>query len=944
MQISLLTRHLAQPFPPLQTMPHGPEDNARRTIDTMLREAGWAVQNYSQLNLGAAQGVAVREFQLDTGAADYLLFVDREAVGVIEAKAEGKTLGGVAEQSAKYSDGLPSEIPNVERPLPFLYESTGVETYFRDLRDPHARSRPVVHFHQPETLQHRAQKAKTLRERLSEMPDLQRGTLRDCQYDAILGLEKSLAENRPRSLIQMATGSGKTYMAVTQAYRLLKHAKANRILFLVDRTNLGEQTEKEFQQYSVTGDGRKFTELYNVQLLQSGIIDPASSVCISTIQRVYSMLRGGDLDAQDEEQSLYEETPTGEVRDVVYNPELPPETFDFIIVDESHRSIYNVWRQVLEYFDAFLVGLTATPSKQTFGFFKQNLVTEYPYERSVADGVNVGYDVYRIKTKITEEGSTIEAGKQVVQREKKTRRERMMELDEEMEYQSSQLDRDVTAEDQIRTVIQMFKDKICSEIFPQRKQVPKTLVFAKDDNHAEEILHIIREEFGKGNDFAKKVTYKANDPKDVIQRFRNSVMPRIIVSVDMVSTGTDIKPLEVLLFMRDVKSSVYFEQMKGRGTRTVDPTTLQSVTGDAKRKTHFVLVDAVGVTENEKTDSKPLDRKPSVSFKKLMRGIALGSSRDEESLQSMADRLARMDRALERKDREEIESTLKESAEEDGHEATSIQSLINGLLDAADLDTQIEHAKETFDTEDPTQEEIEKAAEALIDRACAPIDDPDVRETIQEVRQRSYITLDEISQDEVLEVGPAGSYREKAKEQVQTFQAFLEENRDEITALQIFYEQPYGKRQLTLQHIKELAEAIESPPVHLTPETLWDAYAELEKDKVKGAREDVLLTDIITLVRHAMGEDEVLHHFRDDVEERFYEWLSRQDRQNRFTSEQLDWLKLVKDHLAANLTIEMEDLQYGPFQDKGGAVKAVQLFGRDELTDIFDELNDTVVA
>jgi len=421
-------------------------------------------------------------------------------------------------------------------------------------------------------------------------------------------------------------------------------------------------------------------------------------------------------------------------------------------------------------------------------------------------------------------------------------------------------------------------------------------------------------------------------------------MPRIVVSVDMISTGTDIKPLEVLLFMRDVKSSVYFDQMKGRGTRTVDPTTLQSVTGDAKRKTHFVLVDAVGVTENEKTDSKPLDRKPSVSFDRLMRGIALGSSRDEDSMQSMADRLSRLDRTLYPDDREEIEDALQESAEEMSHEATSIQTLVNTLLDAADPDKQVERAKEKFDTDDPSPEQIDEATDELIEEASRPFDDPGVRETITEVRQRSYITLDETSADEVIEVGPASNREERAKEQVQTFQEFIEENRDEITALQIFYEQPYGERHLTLEHIRELAKAIESPPVHLTPEELWDAYAQLETDKVKGAREDVLLTDIITLVRHAMGEDEDLHHFREDVEERFYEWLSQQDCQQRFSSEQLEWLEMIKDYLAANLTIDLKDFQHEPFHKKGGPVKAIQLFGKDQLKDILDELNETIVA
>ena len=297
------------------------------------------------------------------------------------------------------------------------------------------------------------------------------------------------------------------------------------------------------------------------------------------------MLKGEEeYDPENEEASLFDHLPTDRTpKDVIYNPQIPIETFDFIVTDECHRSIYNLWRQVLEYFDAFIVGLTATPSKQTLGFFNQNLVMEYNHERAVADGVNVGYEVYRIQTDITEQGSKVEAGYYVDKRDRLTRRRRWEQLDEALEYTPKQLDRSVVATDQIRTVIRTFKNKLTTEMFPGRTEVPKTLVFSKDDSHAEDIVHIIREEFGKGNEFCKKITYKTygEKPEDLIASFRNSYNPRIAVTVDMVSTGTDIKPLECLLFMRDVKSRVLFEQMKGRGTRTISYTDLKGVTPDA---------------------------------------------------------------------------------------------------------------------------------------------------------------------------------------------------------------------------------------------------------------------------------------------------------------------------------------------------------------------------
>jgi type I restriction enzyme R subunit len=928
-------------------MPHGPEDDARDKIDEMLRQAGWAVQDPDAYDPGVPeQGIALREYPFDSGPADYLLVIDREAVGVIEAKPEGTTLGGVAEQSQKYATSDPKHIPPAEEPLPFVYESTGVEINFRDMRDPQPRAREVFHFHQPETLADWIGQAETLRARLQRMPPLQHGTLRDCQYEAIEELEKSFAGNHPRSLVQMATGSGKTFMAVTECYRLLTYAKAHRILFLVDRTNLGKQTEKEFQQYTIPDSGRPFTQEYNVQHLQSSTIDDVADVCITTIQRVYSMLKGGDPDDLDEDTSAFETTPTGNIRDVLYNADIPPETFDFIIVDECHRSIYNLWRQVLEYFDAFLVGLTATPSKQTLGFFKQQLVSEYPYEKSVAHDVNVPYEVFKIRTEIGDEGSSVEAGYTVEQREKKTRRTRMQELDEELEYEASDLDRDVVAPSQIRTVLSTFRDEVRNRLFPDRSMFPKTLVFTKDDSHADDVLRILREEFEKGNRFAKKVTYTVQDPQDVIQQFRNSVYPRIMVSVDMISTGTDVKPLEILLFMRNVKSSVYFEQMLGRGTRTIDSSDLQAVSGkEAHAKTHFVLVDAVGMTENKKTDAKPLDRDPSASFDQLVRGAVEGSARDEDSMSSLGDRFARMNRSLQPEDREEIEQELSRSADERGHGVDTLAQLTEGFVRAADYDEQLARAQEKFDTEDPSEEQIEAATEELIEEACAPIEDPEVRNTIKEVRQRSYVTIDDVSRDKVIDVEhetPASA--SWAHDRIDSFEQFIEENKDEIDALEIFYNRPHGERYLTLQQIRELAQAIKQPPLETTPEELWHAYARLEEDKVKGVAEDRLLTDVISLVRHAMGEDEELEPFREEVEERFYEWLDHQDRQQRFTAEQLEWLEMIKEHLAANLTIEEDDFEYSPFEDKGGIYRAHALFDDDELDAILDELNDVVAA
>jgi len=604
----------------------GPEQKARAQIDAALVAAGWIVQDRDEMNLSAGRGVAVREFKLTTGHgfADYLLFVDGKAVGVLEAKPEGHTLSGVEVQTEKYSTGLPAGLDPPVEPLPFLYLSTGAITKFTNLLDPDPRSRRIFQMHQPATLAEwlaadtldawvksaghftaaEDTRPSSLRARLRAMPSVGRAFLFPKQLQAVINLEHSLFRNRPRALVQMATGSGKTIMAVTAAYRLIKFGGARRVLFLVDRSNLGEQAEKEFQGYRTPDDNRKFTELYNVQRLTSNTIGASAKVVITTVQRLYSMLKGEpDLDPEVEEASLFEFAGAAmkEPLPVVYNHAYPPEYFDVIVIDECHRSIYSLWRQVLEYFDAFLVGLTATPAKHTFGFFDQNLVMEYGHEQAVADGVNVDFEVYRIRTRISAQGSTIEAedGTMVGYRHRQSRKLRWEAPDEDITYGADALDRAVVAKDQIRLVARTFRDRLFTDLFPGRTEVPKTLVFAKDDSHAEDIVEIFREEFDRGNAFCQKITYKTTGkkPADLIQDFRNSYEPRIAVTVDMIATGTDIRPVEVVVFLRSIKSRVLFEQMKGRGVRVIEPTELKAVTPDAHAKTHFVIVDCVGITE-----------------------------------------------------------------------------------------------------------------------------------------------------------------------------------------------------------------------------------------------------------------------------------------------------------------------------------------------------------
>ena len=919
------------------------EARARLEIDQQLAAAGWSVQSQDSLNLSAGPGVAVREFTLEKphGRVDYLLFLNGQPAGVIEAKPEGTTLTEVEHQSGKYVAGLPDWMTPSVYPLPFIYESTGAETRFTNGYDPDARSRRVFTFHRPDTLTEWLRQIAenpdlpTFRARLKAMPPLDERGLWGKQTEAIRNVEHSLAEDRPRSLIQMATGSGKTFTAANLCYRLIKHADAKRILFLVDRSNLGKQAKLEFDKFTIQETQRKFPAEYNVQHLTSNTIDVTSRVCISTVQRIFSILRGdAELDQEVDEHSVYE-LPVAEPVEVTYNPALPPDTFDVIIIDECHRSIYGLWRQVLEYFDAHLIGLTATPTKQTFGFFRQNLVMEYSHDMAVTDGVNVDFTVYKIKTAITTAGSAIEAGEFAGYRDRQTRKIRWNAVDEPVEYTAAQLDRAVVAEDQIRTVLQTFKDKLFTELFPGRTTVPKTLIFAKDDSHADDIVQIAREVFGKGNQFATKITYRTHDgkPEDLLQAFRNSMYPRIVVTVDMIATGTDVKPLECLVFMRSVKSRTYFEQMIGRGVRVINDTDFQAVTDDAKRKDRFIVIDAVGVMDTPLAETvQPLERRPAQSLKDLFKQVAFGS-KDPQVASSIAGRLARLDKHLTKDDRDMLTGLAG---------GTDLGTIARRLVDALDPDQQIAAAEAAGQSGDD-QATVAATATAMLTQALEPLAaNPDLRNAILDVRKSYEQTIDEVSKDEVLFAGHSAEARAKASVLVSSFREYIEEHKDDIRALQVLYSRPHKER-LTFTEIKELAKAIERPPRQWTPDILWRAYEMLDESKVHGSG-GKMLTDIVSLVRYTLRQDDELVPFRDQVEKRFAAWLSAQERRGvAFTAEQLQWLTWMKENIAGELGIAPESFEYTPFAEHGGIGKAAQVFG-DRLSPLLDELTGVLAA
>jgi type I restriction enzyme R subunit len=915
------------------------EAQVRDELDRILELAGWAVQDDKDKNLFVdRRGVAIREVSTAVGRADYLLYVDQRLVGVIEAKREGADLEAAMQQAARYATGLTrsQQLSAWRASLPFRYVADGNTVRFHNALDPFPRTRDVFAVHRPDTIARWIDEAEadpsapTLRARMRRLPEtfLDPEDLRPAQVKAINGLERSLARDDPRALIQMATGAGKTYTVVSESYRLLKHAGAKRILFLVDRNNLGSQAATEFENFDTPDDGRKFTELYVVQRLAGDTVLGSANVVVSTVQRLWLALTGRPVpSADDNNESLDRYDLVDEPVEVGYNPALSPESFDLIVVDECHRSIYGKWRAVLEYFDAHLVGLTATPVMQTFGFFFQNLVSEYPYEQAVADGVNVDFDVFRIRTELGENGGTIPAETVVPMRERKTRRERYQELEEDLEWKASQLGRQVISKGQLKLVMETFRRHLFTNIFPpvgegevqrSRTHVPKTLIFAVDDNHADEIVQMVRQVFGESDDFCMKITHAAKRPAELIKAFRNSPELRIAVTVDMIATGTDIPPLECVFFLRDVKSWAYFEQMKGRGSRTVDPAEFQAVTPDAEVKERFVIVDAVGVTDSPRVDARPLNRvsERKIPLERLMAKTA-GLAMTEDEVATLAGRLARLDRQLTPEEREEVEELA----------GQPLRKIVGDLVRSVDPDEQ-ERARRIGGHEQVRQDML---------AALKPIaSNRELRDRLMSMRRAHDIVIDEVSVDEVKEARGITA-DELAIRRVSSWQQYLKDNQDEIAAFNIAFSERRDPKEV-YRRLRDLARKIERPPFQWTPARLYDAYVQLGK-AAQHPRGAAGVVDLIGLLRFELGLDEEVRPYRALVEERYAAWRARQAQAGAvFTADQVWWLDRMVDVIATDAAIEPDHLKDVPFIERGGVDGFLREFGADRAAEILDEL------
>ena len=877
-----------------------PEEKARQKIDLWFAEAGWKVINREDYE-PTCTAVAIREGLLKGNLeADYFLFINGKAIGVLEAKREeiDPFSNNVCEQAVLYAKSVPHIYQAYQKPLPFIFTSNGKELFFCDFREQKQSFKQIMAIPTPYELV----KQLGISDYFAGLPSLQKKGLRDCQYEAVTELEKSFRSGQNRALMVLATGAGKTYTACLAAYRLLSYTPMRRVLFLVDRNNLGKQAEGEFGTFRLTENGDAFNTIFTVNRLRSSSIPSDSNVVISTIQRLFSFLRGDTIEDNDNDD---DNEPTEEVV-LPPNPNLPHDYFDLIIIDECHRSIYGNWRKVLEYFDtARLVGLTATPIPETMAFFNNNRIVNYTLEKSIVDGVNVDCRVYRIKTQVTENGGAILEGEKIKEETRYTGDVKTISNKETKTYTNKELNRSVINPAQIKLILSTYRDVVYTELFnePQREAnfdyLPKTLIFALNETHASNIVQIAKEVFGHTDDrFVQKITYSAGDSNELIRQFRNDKDFRIAVTCTLVATGTDVKPLEVLVFMRDVESLPLYIQMKGRGVRTIGDEQLRNVTPNAFSKDCFYLIDAVGVTEHEKTIPTITDELTTkiITLKELLEQITHGYLPDEH-LKRLAATLSRIYNKADNSQRTEFIRL----ANDDMKELASriYEAFENNILPPF------------ISTKEPNNER-----KGLV----APLaNHADARRYLL-ILAAGFVNTLMPGEDTLISKGFS---IEEAKSTTEAFEDFCKEHSDEIEALRIIYNNE--GEPITYSMLKDLENKLKMANNHFTSKQLWNSYAILNPNSVRRSstkEESDALTNIIQLVRFALRQIERLDSVVSTSKQYFNLWLGQNQRE--ITDKQREVISRIVDYIASNGACTIKEIRE---DDATQAAQMIRAFG-----------------
>lgn len=876
-----------------------PEEKARVKIDQMFVDAGWKVvdRDFYTPTLTAA---AIREGLLKGNReADYFLFINGMAVGVLEAKREEVDVSSemVCDQAELYARGVPECYKAYSRPLPIIYQSNGEETYFRDFREKDGDLILLNRIHSPKEIV----KMLGIEDPYAGLPTLKEKGLRKCQYDAITELEGSFRAGQKRALIVLATGAGKTYTACLAAYRFLAYTPMKRILFLVDRNNLGKQAESGFGMFRLTENGDPFNTIYTVNRLKSAKVPSDSNVVISTIQRLFSLLTGKEIvDNDDDDQ----DTATGEVQ-LTGNISLPPDFFDLIIIDECHRSIYGNWKKVLEYFNtAKLIGLTATPVPETKAFFNNNIVVNYTLEQSIVDGVNVYGRVYRIKTEATENGGAILKGDKLKRETRYTGKVETVRNEETKNYTREELNRSVINPAQIKLVLETYRNAVYTEMFtdPQREPnmdyLPKTLIFALNEIHANNIVQIAKEVFGRtDNKFVQKITYSAGDSNELIRQFRNDKEFRIAVTCTLVATGTDVQPLEVLIFMRDVASEPLYIQMKGRGVRVIGDDQLRNVTPNAYSKDCFFLVDAVGVTESHKTTTSPGgETVETITLKRLLELLTHGNVNDDYLIM-IASKLARINKKCSDKQREEFQRLAH----------SGMQEISAAIFNAFEKNTL------------PPYESIDNPNLERKGLVAPLTHHPEARQYLL-ILAAGFVETLIPGEDNLISKGFS---QEEAKEVTSAFENYCNEHQDEIEALRMIYNN--DGEPLTYYSLKDLENKLKLANNKFQTSRLWNCYTIVNPNSVKKhstKEEKEALTNIIQLVRFANHQIDTLESLYPSAQQRFNLWYGQVQR--TVTESQIDIIRKIVDYIASNGACTIKDIID---DDKTRAAQLIKAFG-----------------
>ena len=883
-----------------------PEERAREKIDKQLTDAGWDIVSRNEYIPQSTSAIKEGLMKGNT-ESDYLLFVDDKAIAVVEAKREENPLGPeVAMQAEDYARS-PQDWYGLwyKDLIPLVYMANGNKIYFKNmLTDPDGDYVELKQMHSPK-------KMLSLINQVSEygaLPKLERKGLRDCQYNAELKLEKSMKDGKKKNLAVLATGSGKTYLACLASYRMLNFTPTKRILFLVDRNNLARQTEAEFSRFDRTEDRKEMSSLYEIKRLKKEN-DIKADIVISTIQKLFAVLTGQTItetneDAEDETTTTDEEKDTKEIVTLGEDLRLSPDHFQLIIVDECHRSIYGKWKAVLDYFSqAKVLGLTATPTPEAYAFFDSNIIEEYTYDESVVDGVNVPARVYRIATEITEHGGAIRPGTKVTETARKTGETTDYEASQRIDYNNMQLDRSVVNRDQIRKVLLAYKKAIYDDMYPEREKnwayIPKTLIFAKDDNHASEIVEgvkeVFKDEFETGEcpqHFVQKITYSSGDSNGLIRDLRTEKDFRIAVTVTLVATGTDVKPLEVVLFMKDVRSDVLYTQMKGRGCRVISDDKLREVTPNATTKECYYIVDAVGVTEHEKTiphpQVKPGPGNRTLSLEHLLEHLAHNELSDE-NLWLLRDYCSTINRRYE--DNPLFGKHLDFFISSFGFAPRTIAGNIQQATDDGIL-LQFEYI-------DPSHDNTRRME--LIYRLISNIS---ARNKLLEM-QRGYIVNTEEDPDEIIY---AGFSKETAKSFIENFETYLEANKDSIEALRIIYNSE--DTVITHSMLSELRDRLLSEDRQYGVYQIWKNYKLLDTegnvDELDLKSNVNALTNLIQIVRYAYRKNPKLTSLINGYAKSFALYCGQQQRV--LNEEQLEIMKQIAEFVINDGAISLKEL------------------------------------